>query len=76
MENSPILISCSELFIQRISSVSTEQLQNHVERSQEQNLERSNPGYESARRTPRENEMKREELTQVFGGYSQSTGLL
>ena len=51
MENSPILISCSELFIQRISSVSTEQLQNHVERSQEQNLERSNPGYESARRT-------------------------
>ena len=32
---------------------------------------RGNPGYESARRTPRENEMKREELTQVFGGYSQ-----
>ena len=40
MENSPILISCSELLIQGISSVSTEQLQNHVERSQEQNLER------------------------------------
>ena len=34
------MISCTELFIQRTSSVSTEQLQNGVKRSQEQNLER------------------------------------
>ena len=40
MENIPTLISCTELFIQRISSVHTEQSQNGVNRSQEQILER------------------------------------
>ena len=40
MQSIPTLISGTELFIQRISSVSTEQPQNGVKRSQEKSLGR------------------------------------
>ena len=63
MENIPTSISCTELFIQRISSLPTEQSQKGVKRSQEQILERKlimDP--ESARRKSREIDMKHEEL--------------
>ena len=63
MENIPTLISCTELFIQRISCVSHGAVTKWCESQPGTDSgKRNNPGYESARRTPRENGMKHGEL--------------